>query len=68
MTEANLQGLVYYVKYVKRIGRTCNHADVNLNKVRILYCQWYMEEAHKDPEVVPTLDPKDWSKTLETVQ
>ena len=27
-----------------------------------------MEEAHKDSELVPTVDPKDWSKTLETVE
>ena len=27
-----------------------------------------MEEAHKDPEVVPTVNPKDCPKNLETVE
>ena len=27
-----------------------------------------MEEAHKYPEVVPTVNPKDWPKTLKTVE
>ena len=26
-----------------------------------------IEESHKDPEVVPTIDPRDWLKNLETV-
>ena len=28
----------------------------------------HMEESHKDPEVGPTVDPRDWPKTLETVE
>ena len=27
-----------------------------------------MEESHKDPKVVPTIDPRHWPKTLETVE
>ena len=44
------------------------HANVDLTKIRAIYHQLNMEEAHKDPEVVPTVDPKDWPKTLETVE
>ena len=66
--EANLQGMVYYIKHFKSIGRTCTHAYVELEKVRAMYHQRYMEESHKDPEVVPTSDPKEYPKTLETVE
>ena len=66
--ELNLQGMIYYIKTFKSIGRTCTHADVKLTKVRAMHHQRYMEESHKDPEVVPTVDPKDWTKTLETVE
>ena len=68
MDEANLQGMIYYIKYFKSIGRTCTHADVEISKVRVMYHQRDMEESHKDPEVVPTVDPRDWPKTLETVE
>ena len=62
--EANLQVMIYYIKHFKRIGCTCTHANVELAKYRAIYHQWDMEEACKDPEVVPTVDPKDFPKTL----
>ena len=52
MGEANLQGMIYYIKHLKRIGRTCTHANVDINKVRAMYHQRDMEEAQKDPEVL----------------
>ena len=33
MAEANLQGMIYYIKHFKSIGRTCTHADFELSKV-----------------------------------
>ena len=68
MAEANLQGMIYYINHFKRIVRTCTHADVELSKVRMMYHQRYMGEAHKKPEVVPTVDPSYCPKTLETVE
>ena len=58
MAQSNLQKLIYYIKHFKRIGRTCTHANVDLVTVRAIYYNQDMEEAHKDPEVVPTVDPK----------
>ena len=49
------------------IGRTCTDANVDLTKVRAMYHQRYMKEAHKDPEVVPTVNPKNPPNTFETV-
>ena len=60
--------MIYYIKHLKRIGRTCTHANVEINKVRAMYHQRDMEEAHKDPEVLPTVYQKDCPKTLETVE
>ena len=68
MTEANLQGMIYYIKHFKRVGRTCTHADVDIAKFRAMYQQRDMEEASKDSEVVPTFDPKEWPNNLETVK
>ena len=61
ISEANLQGTIYYIKHFKRIGRTCTHADIELYKVRVMYHHRDMEEANKDPEVIPTVDPRDWT-------
>ena len=33
-----------------------------------MFHQRYMEEAHKDPEVVPTFNTRDWPNTLETAE
>ena len=44
------------------------HADVELEKDHTIYNHRDMKEAHKDPEVVPAFNPKDWPKILETVE
>ena len=49
MAGAKQQEMIYYIKPVKRIGRTCTHADVDLDKVSSMYHKDYMEEVHKDP-------------------
>ena len=59
MAEANLQGMIYYIKHFKRIGRMFTHADVELSKVHEMYHQRDRGESHKDPKVVPTIDPRD---------
>ena len=46
----------------------CTHADVELFEFRAMYNQRDMEEDHKDPEVVPTIYPREWPKTLGTVE
>ena len=49
MSEANLQDLLYCIKHFNRIGHTCKHSVVEINKVHALYHQRYMKEAHKAP-------------------
>ena len=68
MVEAKLQGIISYIKNFKSIGHTCTHAYVELSKVRAMYHQRDMEESHKDPEFVPTVNPRNWPKILETVE
>ena len=43
MAEANLQEMIYYIKHVKKIGRTYTHANVELAKVRAMYHQRDMD-------------------------
>ena len=50
--------MIYYIKYFKMIGRTCTHAYVDLYKVLKMYHWRDMEESHKDPKVVPTINTK----------
>ena len=68
MDESNLEIMIYFIKYSKRIGRTCTHANVELSKVSAMYHQRDMEEDHMGPEVLPIVDPKDWPNTLETLE
>ena len=68
MAKANLQGMIYYINHFKRIGRTCTRDDVKIAKVCTMYHQWDMEESYRDPEVVPTVNPKDLPNNLETVE
>ena len=68
MNEANLQGMIYYIKHFKSIGCTCMQVYVDIYRVCAMYHQNNMEESHKEPEVVPTVYPRDWPKTLETVE
>ena len=44
------------------------HIDVDLSKVRTIYHQRDLEEGHKDSEMLPTVNPRDWAKTLEKVE
>ena len=68
MAEANPQVIIYHIKNFKSIGRTYTHADVELARVCALYHQRDRGEFHKDPEAVPTVDPKDWPNNLETAE
>ena len=67
MSITNLQGEVYFINHHKRVGRTSNYEYVALNQVHKLYHQCAMEGAHKYPNVVPTVDPKECPNTLEMV-
>ena len=60
--------MIYYIKQFNRIGCTCIHANADPDKFRAMYHQWDMEESQNDPEVVPTVNPKDLPKTLEMVE
>ena len=58
MSDVNLQGMVYAIKRFKRIGRMCTHANFELSKVRAMFHQRDTEETHKDPKVVPSVNPR----------
>ena len=58
MAATNLQEMLYFINHPKRVGRILNYDYVALIKVCKLYCQHEMEEAHKNPDFVPAIDPK----------
>ena len=68
MAESNLQGIIYHINHFKIIGSTLTHIHVEFSKVHTMYHQRDMEEDHKDPELVPTVDPRDWPKTMEIME
>ena len=68
MAESNLQRRINYIKHFKRIGRTCIHTDVELSEVLQIYYNRYMEYAHKQPELLHTIYPREFPRTLETVE
>ena len=39
MADTNLEGMIYYIKHFKRIGRMCMNVDVDITKVRAIYHQ-----------------------------
>lgn len=65
--EENLQGMVYLIRHHKRVCRTVDFADVTLDKVLKLERQREFEAAHTNPSSEPTIDSKDWPKTMELV-
>ena len=68
MDKANLQGMIYYIKHFKRIGRMCTYTDVELSKFCTIYHQRDVEEVHKYLKVVPNFNPRDCPKTLKTMK
>ena len=65
MAEANLQGMIYYIKHFKKTGSTYTHADVDITKVCAMYHHKDMEESQNEPEVVLSVNTKECLKNLE---
>ena len=59
--------MVYFINYHNIFSWELYYTDMVLTQVHKLYRHCDMEEAHTDPNVVPTVHPKDWPKHLEMV-
>ena len=59
--------MVYFIQRKSIVSSPCGYNDAILDNVRKLNCQRDMEKIHQYPEALPTIDSKDWPKTLEAV-
>ena len=50
-----------------RTSRTLRASDITITKIKALRNLREEEDAHTDPSESPTIDPKNWPKTLEAV-
>ena len=66
--EFNLQLAVYFLRHQQRVSRPVPIGGVTLNAVRALRVTREAEEKHKNPTVLPKIDPKDWPKTIDGIQ
>ena len=65
--ETNLTLAVYYVRHGDRISRPRAAADLTLINIRAIKPLKERELAHESPDAIPTIDDRDWAKTLENV-
>ena len=67
--QANFGLMCYYINHVmKRTDRTLTWAGVTLPQVKTMRPQIQQEDTAKDPAVVPTIDAKNWPRTMESVE
>ena len=65
--ENNLKLACYYLRHQVRVSRDADAAHITLPNVRRIRELRTTEEKHKDPEEGPTIDAKDWPKTMEAI-
>jgi hypothetical protein len=68
LAEGNLKLCSFYLSHLHRVGRTTDYANVTLVKVRTMSQLKKYEKDHSDPTVEPTIDAKDWSRNLESLE
>ena len=65
--ETNLKLTAFYLRHKVRTGRVVAPADVTLASIRSLRELREFEDTYKSSEDVPTINDKDWPKTMETI-
>ena len=65
--ETNLKLVAFFLRHKVRTGRMVTPADVTLPSVRNLRELRDFESTYKPSEDVPTINDKDWPKTMETI-
>jgi hypothetical protein len=66
--ENNLKLACYYLRHRQRMSRTTVAAQITLENVRALHDLKLQQDNHKDPSETPTINPKDWAKTMEDLR
>ncbi|KAI2493979.1 hypothetical protein MHU86_20553 [Fragilaria crotonensis] len=65
--EGHLKLLAFYLRHQARISKTVNAPDVTLDAIRELRELREFEASYKKPEDFPTINAKDWPKTMEAI-
>ena len=66
--EFSLMLATYWLRHQDHVSRVPNPADVTLASVRSLAALCKADLAYKDTSKVPTIDAKDWPKSLEAIE
>ncbi|KAL3809730.1 hypothetical protein ACHAXA_011325 [Cyclostephanos tholiformis] len=67
--QANFGLMCYYINHVmKRTDRPLTWPSVTLPQVKTMRPQIQQEDTAKDPAVVPTINAKNWPRTMELVE
>ena len=67
MAKANLKRMIYELHHVARCSWPIVWGDITLVSTCKLVRQAKMEDSHKDPVTLPTIEPKNWPKTFDTI-
>ena len=67
--QTNFGLMCYYINHAtKRADRMISWAQVTIAQVKIMKPQMLLEATAKDPVVVPTIDMKNWPRTMESME
>ena len=66
--ENNLMLAAYWLRHQDCVSRVPNPANVTLASIRSLAALRKADLAYKDTSKVPTIDAKDWPKTIEAIE
>ena len=65
--EGHLKLLAFYLRHQARISRTVTVAQVTLEAIRTVRELREFESTYKNPDDLPTINAKDWPKTMEAI-
>ena len=66
--ENHLKLLAFFLRHQDRVGRTTNVASITLETIRALRELRDFELTYKAPDDPPSINAKDWPKTMESIQ
>ena len=65
--ETHLKLLAFYLRHQARVSRVVQPADVTLDAIRTVRELREFESTYKKPEDLPSINAKDWPKTMEAI-
>ncbi|KAI2506147.1 hypothetical protein MHU86_8282 [Fragilaria crotonensis] len=66
--EGHLKLLSFYLRHQARVSRTVTAADITLETIRSVRDLREFESTYKAPTETPTINAKDWPKTMESIE